>query len=256
MLKNNDVTRTESTIVEALESVITNGDLSKLSSKDRISYYNQVCKSIGLNPLTKPLQYIWLKGTKEDNYTKRLTLYAAKDCTDQLRQIHGVSIRIISREFDDDLYTVVAQASDKTGRVDEATGVVCFTYKTGNGFMKAKGEMKANLLMKAETKAKRRVTLSICGLGWLDESETDSIPDAIKVDESVVDLIGESKEKLVFELNKLIDDFKIPQETVEKWLVYFKVSRLEEISEEALFKLINQTKKRYALAGMECKEAA
>ncbi len=32
--------------------------------------------------------------------------------------------------------------------------------------------------MKAETKAKRRVTLSIVGLGWLDETETDSIPDA------------------------------------------------------------------------------
>ena len=32
--------------------------------------------------------------------------------------------------------------------------------------------------MKAETKAKRRVTLSICGLGMLDETEVESIPDA------------------------------------------------------------------------------
>jgi hypothetical protein len=31
--------------------------------------------------------------------------------------------------------------------------------------------------MKADTKAKRRVTLSIGGLGWLDETEVDSIPD-------------------------------------------------------------------------------
>jgi len=30
--------------------------------------------------------------------------------------------------------------------------------------------------MKAETKAKRRVTLSIAGLGWLDETELDTIP--------------------------------------------------------------------------------
>jgi hypothetical protein len=30
--------------------------------------------------------------------------------------------------------------------------------------------------MKAETKAKRRVTLSICGLGMLDESEVESLP--------------------------------------------------------------------------------
>ena len=36
--------------------------------------------------------------------------------------------------------------------------------------------------MKAETKAKRRVTLSIAGLGWLDESETSSIKSAAVVD--------------------------------------------------------------------------
>jgi hypothetical protein len=30
--------------------------------------------------------------------------------------------------------------------------------------------------MKAETKSKRRVVLSICGLGFLDESELDTIP--------------------------------------------------------------------------------
>jgi hypothetical protein len=41
-----------------------------------------------------------------------------------------------------------------------------------------KGESKANAMMKAETKAKRRVTLSICGLGMLDETEVETIPSA------------------------------------------------------------------------------
>ena len=40
-----------------------------------------------------------------------------------------------------------------------------------------KGEAHANAVLKAVTKAKRRVTLSICGLGWLDETEVESIPD-------------------------------------------------------------------------------
>src|SRR5690606_699907 len=31
-------------------------------------------------------------------------------------------------------------------------------------------------------KAKRRVTLSICGLGWLDETEVSTVPDAEAVD--------------------------------------------------------------------------
>jgi len=34
----------------------------------------------------------------------------------------------------------------------------------------------ANAIMKAITKAKRRVTLSICGLGMLDETEVESLP--------------------------------------------------------------------------------
>ena len=40
-----------------------------------------------------------------------------------------------------------------------------------------KGEEFANALMKAETKAKRRATLSICGLGVLDETEVETITD-------------------------------------------------------------------------------
>nr|MBA2706681.1 hypothetical protein [Gemmatimonadaceae bacterium] len=39
-----------------------------------------------------------------------------------------------------------------------------------------KGDALANALMKAVTKAKRRVTFSICGLGTLDETELETIP--------------------------------------------------------------------------------
>ena len=58
---------------------------------------------------------------------------------------------------------VHARAKDKTGRDDEDYGVVAFK---GGG-----GEFAANAMMKAVTKAKRRVTLSISGLGFLDETE-------------------------------------------------------------------------------------
>src|SRR6202008_2665643 len=42
-----------------------------------------------------------------------------------------------------------------------------------------KGEALGNALMKASTKAKRRATLSICGLGMLDETELETIPTAM-----------------------------------------------------------------------------
>lgn len=38
------------------------------------------------------------------------------------------------------------------------------------------GDALANALMKAGTKSKRRVTLSIAALGWLDETEVETIP--------------------------------------------------------------------------------
>jgi hypothetical protein len=42
-----------------------------------------------------------------------------------------------------------------------------------------------NALMKAVTKAKRRVTLSICGLGMLDETEVETIPDVEYVEAEI-----------------------------------------------------------------------
>lgn len=145
-----------------VEKVVVQGDLAALSPQERLAYYKQVCESVGLNPLTRPFEYIRLNN--------KLTLYAKRDATDQLRSIKGVSIKITAREKVEDLYIVTAQATDKNGRTDEAVGAV--------NLAGLKGEYAANAIMKAETKAKRRVTLSIAGLGFLDETEVASIPDA------------------------------------------------------------------------------
>jgi hypothetical protein len=145
---------------EVLEQVAVGGDLSGLTAAQRLAYYRAVCQSLGLNPLTKPFEYLTLNG--------KLRLYALRDCADQLRRLHGISITITGRERLGDLYLVTARARDKTGREDESLGAV----PVGN----LKGDALANALMKCETKAKRRVTLSLAGLGWLDESELATIP--------------------------------------------------------------------------------
>lgn len=146
-----------------LETVLVKGDLKDLSPAQRLSYYKQVCDSVGLNPLTKPFQYITLNG--------RLTLYATRDATDQLRgKPRMVNITKLERETTEGVYVVTAYATDKDGRTDSSIGAVAIEG--------LKGEARANAMMKAETKAKRRVTLSLCGLGMLDETEIDSIPDA------------------------------------------------------------------------------
>jgi len=143
-----------------IERVIALGDLEALKPYERAQYYARLCESMGLNALTQPFMYVRLNG--------KLQLYARKDATDQLRKIHRVSLRIVARELDaDGVYTVTARASMPDGREDESTGCVAIGG--------AKGENLANAKMKAETKAKRRVTLSICGLGWLDESEVSDV---------------------------------------------------------------------------------
>ena len=146
---------------EVVDDVIARGDLKSLSPEQRVVHYHNVCRSLGLNPLTQPFQYVTLNG--------KLQLYARRDAADQLRKLHGINIEIVSRSVQDGLMTVHTRARDKTGRTDEDYGVVSIAG--------LRGEAAANAMLKCVTKAKRRTTLSICGLGFLDETEVEDIPD-------------------------------------------------------------------------------
>jgi hypothetical protein len=147
---------------KALEAYIAAGDIGKLAPDQRIALYRAVCDSMGLNPLTQPFQYLTLSG--------KTVLYATKSCTEQLRSIHGVSVVRMEREIIGDILTVTVAVTERTGREDISTGSVSLAG--------LKGENLSNAHMKAETKAKRRATLSICGLAVLDETEVDSIAGA------------------------------------------------------------------------------
>jgi hypothetical protein len=145
-----------------LEQFVVHGDLSVLNPAAKVQHYIYVCQSVGLNPATKPFEYIKLNGKE--------VLYARRDATDQLRKLHRVKIDIVCRERIEDLFCVTARATTADGRQDESIGAVSIAN--------LRGEMLANAMMKAETKAKRRVTLSICGLGFFDESELDGVDHA------------------------------------------------------------------------------
>ena len=145
-----------------IERVVTAGDLSKLSAHERVNYYNAVCRSLKLNPLTQPLQFITLNG--------KLVLYARKECADQLRSIYGVSITKLETTTNEGVFEVLAHARNKEGREDADMGATSIAG--------LKGDVLVNAKLKAITKAKRRVTLSICGLGYLDETEIETIPGA------------------------------------------------------------------------------
>jgi hypothetical protein len=154
-------------------NLIVNGDLSRLKPDQRLTYYQHVCKGLGLNPATKPLEFITLKG--------KMVLYALKEAAVQLARRDAVSVIIVSREKinDEGIFEVTCRASTLDGRVTDEVGSVPFSAKLT-------GEDAANARMKAVTKAKRRAILSHCGLGMLDETEIETIAsrDVIRIDDA------------------------------------------------------------------------
>lgn len=151
--------------LDAVFERVIMGDLEGLSPRQRVLYVQTVCTETGLNWKTHPFAFIRLNG--------KLTMYATKNCTDQLRKIYGVSTRIAGQERIEDVLVVTVETTDNSGRQDMDIGAVTI----GN----LRGDALANAMMKAITKAKRRATLSICGLGMLDESEIETIPGAQRV---------------------------------------------------------------------------
>ena len=147
--------------------LILQGDLSKLSAGDKVRYYNGYCERMGLDPFTKPFDILRLNGKE--------VLYCTRSGTQQLNKLHKVSHLITSRDTNAEagVYIVTSKASLPDGRCTESIGAV--------NIAGLKGEMYANAIMKAETKAKRRATLDLLGLGVLDESEAESIPNASTV---------------------------------------------------------------------------
>jgi hypothetical protein len=108
----------DASAIEVLERVIVSGDLAALAPQERVALYARTCESLGLNPLTRPFEYITLNN--------KLTLYVRKDATDQLRRIYRVSIDNLRSERDIDLglLTVIADGHTPDGRRDQSTGAV------------------------------------------------------------------------------------------------------------------------------------
>ncbi|EOV0478051.1 hypothetical protein ACOIM4_001927, partial [Campylobacter coli] len=91
------------------------------------------------------------------------------------------------------------------------------------------GDNLANAIMKAITKAKRRVTLSICGLGMLDESELD-----LKVwgsDEKAIENKAKEIKALGAELRKFMSDNGLNTEEQNNFIKKHSLFTSEKIRE-------------------------
>lgn len=148
-------------------------DINDLSLADRGKYLWFMAVRRGLDPFTKPFDCI-------PDGKGKLILFANAGCADQLRQREGISLEVLEEGFlrsgetlRDDVYYVKSKATNKDGRSTINIGAV--------GVKGLSSESLANALMKCHTKAGRRTTLDLCGLGLPDISELDSIPSIPKV---------------------------------------------------------------------------
>lgn len=190
--------------LDAVELALVLNDLSKLSSEQRLHFIKNLCDRSKISHLSQPFQYLFLNG--------KLTLYATKNCSDQLRAVHDISVIIVNRERIGDIYVVTARANLPNGRQDESTGAVWIGKASGNDL--------ANAYMKAETKAKRRVTLSLMGIGFMDESELETVKNARRVNESEIDALlkekqNESKPKEEESATNEVDSESKPNQSAE-----------------------------------------
>jgi hypothetical protein len=168
-IMKNELTQSQQDIIT---NIVLNGDISALSNIQRVEYYNLLCKQFELNPAFKPFDILVLNG--------KTVLYPNKNCAEQLRDKRQVSIIREDKEYNDKLniYTVTVYGKDKFGKEDIASASITLSKcdkSTGYKITKMNEIEISNQMMKCETKAKRRLTFSICGLGMYDEDQMEFV---------------------------------------------------------------------------------
>ena len=149
---------------ETMSKLALAGDVGGLNPQEKIQYYAALCERVGLDPATQPFKLMRLSGKE--------VFYLDRSGAQQLNRLHQISHEIKTREFANGCYVVTARASIGNRFTDSIGAVACDGLK---------GESLANATMKAETKAKRRATLDLVGLGMLDETEVETIPTAERI---------------------------------------------------------------------------
>lgn len=146
------------------EAAAFSGDLARLTGEERGVYLLQYCQTMGINPLSGAIQFLMLDG--------RLVIYATKSCTQQLASRDKVTVKTTEPKVVCGILMCEAVAEmrlpDGLIRTANNIGAVPWDDKMG-------AKEKCNAMMKVVTKAERRVILSICGLGIMDETELDTV---------------------------------------------------------------------------------
>ena len=142
-------------------AILARGNIASLSEEDRTKYILALCDALCLDPRFKPIDLISGQGGT-------VTPYLNRGATDSLARREGIQRTTVVPPKEVEINGVkcvlcVARATDvKTGRYEERVATAV-NKDAGNAFMRV------------ETKAIRRATIALLGIGLIDESELDGI---------------------------------------------------------------------------------
>ena len=137
-------------------------DTRALSPKEREATLAGLSRALGLNPLVNGVRFLTLQGGE--------VLYVTRQATDQIAaRLRLNRETLVGPEVRDVAGTKMVFCQVRVTAPDKRSEVATATLPLRDP---------ANDLMKCETKAKRRATLSLAGLGLLTEEETETIPGA------------------------------------------------------------------------------
>ena len=103
----------------------------------------------------------------------KLVLYATKSCASALQELKSISVEIVKQEQFQDVWIVTVRGTRANEKA--ADGRVIAENVGITPIKGLSGDQLSNSIMKAVTKAQRRLILQMCGLGQTDETEIQSI---------------------------------------------------------------------------------
>lgn len=145
------------TLNQEIQDVLTKdaGRCDRLNDEQRADYINYLCSKIGIEPTFRPIDLIPTKnGIKP---------YLNKGAGELIRDKRRISVDDMEIKEIGNMWLVTCRVRSFDGRCDTDMGV-CLKNGTDKSPMNLNDS-----LMKAVTKAKRRATLSMCGLGAIIE---------------------------------------------------------------------------------------
>lgn len=146
-------------VTAALTHYLGTGDLSRLPAEQRAALYLDTCSSLGINPRTRPFD--WIEFYDPETKGKKLTLYPNKACADQLAFQHQIRVRTVEEKIVGALFKVVVEGTMPNGRSETAVSYLDLTDRDGS---QLKGQRLGNAFMKGHTKAKRRLVFAMLGM--------------------------------------------------------------------------------------------